>query len=148
MMILGSHPGRLAAAAAPRIRVWRWPVLMAGLSLFGLLSALLGQGGVWWILSWIALGRAAHCHRALFVAPSDAQSVIVEVMTCLGYFASKGLTALACDGQPERGPVSLRGSCLCRYLSRVRHRVPDDVHQAKAQLLGDPAAATLRLQDS
>jgi hypothetical protein len=23
--------------------------------LFGLLSALLGQGGIWWVLSWIAL---------------------------------------------------------------------------------------------
>jgi hypothetical protein len=36
-------------------RIWRWPVVLAGLTLFGLLSALLGQSGVWWGLSWIAL---------------------------------------------------------------------------------------------
>ena len=36
-------------------RIWRWPLLLAGLITFGLLSALLGQGGVWWPLSWIAL---------------------------------------------------------------------------------------------
>ncbi|OPY99564.1 hypothetical protein A5906_28130 [Bradyrhizobium sacchari] len=35
--------------------IWRWPVLLAVLSLFGLLSALLGQTGVWLPLSWIAL---------------------------------------------------------------------------------------------
>jgi hypothetical protein len=35
--------------------VWRWPAALALLSVFGLLSALLGQGGVWWGLSWIAL---------------------------------------------------------------------------------------------
>jgi hypothetical protein len=35
--------------------VWRWPLVLAGLTLFGLLSALLGEGGVWWVLSWIAL---------------------------------------------------------------------------------------------
>jgi hypothetical protein len=37
------------------IRIWRWPFAL-GLSItFGLLSALLGQGGIWWGLSWIAL---------------------------------------------------------------------------------------------
>lgn len=36
-------------------QIWRWPVVLAGLTIFGLLSALLGQGGVWWVLSWIAL---------------------------------------------------------------------------------------------
>ena len=35
--------------------VWRWPLVLAGLTLFGLLSALLGEGGLWWVLSWIAL---------------------------------------------------------------------------------------------
>jgi len=35
--------------------VWRWPLVLAGLTLFGLLSALLGEGGVWWALSWSAL---------------------------------------------------------------------------------------------
>ena len=37
------------------IRMWRWPVALAGLTLFGLLSALLGRSGIWWALSWIAL---------------------------------------------------------------------------------------------
>lgn len=35
--------------------IWRWPLLLATLVVFGLLSALLGQGGIWWVLSWIAL---------------------------------------------------------------------------------------------
>jgi hypothetical protein len=35
--------------------IWRWPLLLAALIVFGLLSALLGQGGIWWGLSWIAL---------------------------------------------------------------------------------------------
>jgi hypothetical protein len=35
--------------------VWRWPLILAGLTIFGLLSALLGEGGVWWVLSWLAL---------------------------------------------------------------------------------------------
>jgi hypothetical protein len=39
--------------------VWRWPLVLAGLTLFGLLSALLGEGGVWWVLSWAALWLAA-----------------------------------------------------------------------------------------
>jgi len=39
-----------------RVRsAWRWPLVLAGLTLFGLLSALLGEGGAWWVLSWIAL---------------------------------------------------------------------------------------------
>jgi hypothetical protein len=46
--------------AAPRsdrgfAALWGWPLGLAALSVFGLLSALLGQGGIWWILSWIAL---------------------------------------------------------------------------------------------
>jgi hypothetical protein len=35
--------------------MWRWPAALAALTVFGLLSALLGHGGVWWALSWIAL---------------------------------------------------------------------------------------------
>lgn len=35
--------------------IWRWPGYLAALTVFGLLSALLGQGGVWWAMSWIAL---------------------------------------------------------------------------------------------
>ena len=37
------------------LRVWRWPALVAALTLFGLLAALLGHGGIWQILSWAAL---------------------------------------------------------------------------------------------
>lgn len=36
-------------------RQWGWPLGLALLTLFGLLSALLGEGGIWWVLSWIAL---------------------------------------------------------------------------------------------
>lgn len=36
-------------------QIWRWPIILAVLMAFGLLSALLGQGGVWWVLSWIAM---------------------------------------------------------------------------------------------
>lgn len=35
--------------------IWRWPALLAAFSIFGLLSALLGQTGFWLPLSWIAL---------------------------------------------------------------------------------------------
>jgi len=35
---------------------WGWPIGLAILTVFGLLSALLGEGGVWWWLSWAALG--------------------------------------------------------------------------------------------
>ena len=34
---------------------WQWPTIFAALTIFGLLSALLGEGGVWWALSWAAL---------------------------------------------------------------------------------------------
>lgn len=36
-------------------RIWRWPALLAALTAFGLLSALIGQTGFWWAWSWIAL---------------------------------------------------------------------------------------------
>ena len=35
--------------------VWRWPLLLAAATLLGLGAALLGEGGVWWGLSWTAL---------------------------------------------------------------------------------------------
>jgi hypothetical protein len=35
-------------------RIWRWPALLAVLTVL-LLSALIGQTGFWWALSWIAL---------------------------------------------------------------------------------------------
>jgi hypothetical protein len=37
------------------LAVWRWPIGLAVLTLFGLLSALLGQHGAWHWLSWAAL---------------------------------------------------------------------------------------------
>ncbi len=37
------------------LAVWRWPVILATLTMFGLLSALLGQDGIWLWASWIAL---------------------------------------------------------------------------------------------
>jgi hypothetical protein len=37
------------------LRVWLWPMVLAVVSVFGLLSALLGDG-VWDALSWVALG--------------------------------------------------------------------------------------------
>ncbi len=41
---------------SPFWRQWRWPLGLALLTMFGLMSALLGEGGIWWVLSWIALG--------------------------------------------------------------------------------------------
>ncbi|MBR0821363.1 hypothetical protein [Bradyrhizobium liaoningense] len=35
--------------------IWRWPALLAALSVFGLLAALIGQTGIWLPLSWGAL---------------------------------------------------------------------------------------------
>lgn len=40
---------------ATRLRVWTWPIVMAVLTLFGLLASLLGAEGPWWWASWIAL---------------------------------------------------------------------------------------------
>jgi hypothetical protein len=50
------------------MRQWGWPLTLAVLSLFGLLAALLGQGGIWWVLSWVALASplvaiVVHLHR-------------------------------------------------------------------------------------
>ena len=36
-------------------RIWRWPLLLALLSLLGLLAALLGDGA-WNVVSWLCLG--------------------------------------------------------------------------------------------
>lgn len=48
--------------------IWRWPLALAILTCLGLTSALLGEGGVWWGLSWAALALpliviAAAIHR-------------------------------------------------------------------------------------
>ena len=36
-------------------RQWGWPIGLGALTLFGLLSALLGGGDPWWWMSWAAL---------------------------------------------------------------------------------------------
>jgi hypothetical protein len=36
-------------------QVWRWPVVLAAVTVSGLFSALLGQSGVWLALSWLLL---------------------------------------------------------------------------------------------
>lgn len=37
------------------VAVWPWPIALGLLTTFGLLSALLGQHGIWLALSWVAL---------------------------------------------------------------------------------------------
>ncbi|MBV1829276.1 hypothetical protein HNW77_00200 [Komagataeibacter sp. AV436] len=39
----------------PSVAVWPWPIALGLLTIFGLLSALLGQHGIWLALSWAAL---------------------------------------------------------------------------------------------
>ncbi|WBU28589.1 hypothetical protein OOZ54_18225 [Rhodopseudomonas palustris] len=36
-------------------RQWLWPIVLAAATVFGLLAALIGEGGVWQALSWGAL---------------------------------------------------------------------------------------------
>ncbi|GCE91409.1 MULTISPECIES: DUF4175 domain-containing protein [Komagataeibacter] len=43
------------SASRPSVAVWPWPIALGLLTIFGLLSALLGQHGVWLALSWAAL---------------------------------------------------------------------------------------------
>lgn len=35
--------------------LWTIPALLALVTLFGLLAALIGEGGIWWALSWATL---------------------------------------------------------------------------------------------
>ncbi|SJZ44193.1 hypothetical protein SAMN02745126_01076 [Enhydrobacter aerosaccus] len=51
--------------------VWRWPIMLALLTVFGLLSALLGEGGVWWPLSWLALASPLVAIGACLAAGID-----------------------------------------------------------------------------
>lgn len=37
------------------MKCWRWPLVLAVLTVVGLLSALLGEGGPFWLVSWGAL---------------------------------------------------------------------------------------------
>ncbi|CAM2898340.1 hypothetical protein CFR75_11020 [Komagataeibacter xylinus] len=39
----------------PSVAIWLWPIVLGLLTVFGLLSALLGQHGIWLALSWTAL---------------------------------------------------------------------------------------------
>jgi len=39
----------------PSVAIWPWPIALGLLTIFGLLSALLGQHGIWLPLSWAAL---------------------------------------------------------------------------------------------
>lgn len=48
-------PFRPVTAPRPSVAVWPWPIGLGLLTTFGLLSALLGQHGVWLALSWAAL---------------------------------------------------------------------------------------------
>ena len=42
-------------APRPAVAIWPWPIGLGLLTTFGLLSALLGQHGIWLALSWAAL---------------------------------------------------------------------------------------------
>ncbi|GAN87288.1 hypothetical protein LU298_12275 [Komagataeibacter intermedius] len=48
-------PSRPVLESRPSVAVWPWPIALGVLTAFGLLSALLGQHGVWLALSWAAL---------------------------------------------------------------------------------------------
>ncbi|CAI9120373.1 hypothetical protein [Brytella acorum] len=48
-------PPSLSSASRAPVAVWPWPMALGLLTVFGLLSALLGQHGVWLALSWITL---------------------------------------------------------------------------------------------
>ncbi|BAV63935.1 hypothetical protein SCLO_1008950 [Sphingobium cloacae] len=68
-------PRRQATFAAQ----WGWPIGLAVLTLFGLISALIGEGGIWWWLSWAALAApllviAHHLRRARQGRPHHARA--------------------------------------------------------------------------
>ncbi|WP_029335965.1 hypothetical protein [Komagataeibacter europaeus] len=48
-------PSSSDVARHPSVAVWPWPIALGLLTAFGLLSALLGQHGVWLALSWASL---------------------------------------------------------------------------------------------
>lgn len=48
-------PSSSDVARHPSVAVWPWPIALSLLTAFGLLSALLGQHGIWLALSWTAL---------------------------------------------------------------------------------------------
>lgn len=40
---------------AGALKIWTYPIVLAIVTILGLLSALLGEGGIWWPVSWVAL---------------------------------------------------------------------------------------------
>jgi hypothetical protein len=42
-------------------RQWIGPVVLAVITVAGLLSALIGEGGIWWMVSWVALAVPCVC---------------------------------------------------------------------------------------
>jgi hypothetical protein len=48
-------PSQPGSGARRSVAVWPWPIALGLLTIFGLLSALLGQHGIWLALSWAAL---------------------------------------------------------------------------------------------
>jgi hypothetical protein len=36
-------------------QIWSWPLAFSVFTVVGLFSALLGEGGLWWAICWIAL---------------------------------------------------------------------------------------------
>ncbi len=68
-------------------RIWRWPLAVALLITFGLLSALLGQGGVWWLLSWVALAIP-----------------LLLIAGCIAWGTRDRAKPIAVDSVPERSP--------------------------------------------
>ncbi|GAN88367.1 hypothetical protein LU298_16200 [Komagataeibacter intermedius] len=48
-------PSPPVSASRHPVAVWPWPIALGLLTIFGLLSALLGQHGIWLALSWAAL---------------------------------------------------------------------------------------------
>jgi hypothetical protein len=50
-------------------RQWLWPILLGVATVFGLLAALIGEGGIWWALSWLMLAVPllvmAYCLRRM-----------------------------------------------------------------------------------
>ncbi|WP_061029471.1 hypothetical protein [Bradyrhizobium sp. CCH5-F6] len=45
----------------PKPTPWTIPALLALVTLFGLLAALIGEGGIWWPLSWATLTVPCAC---------------------------------------------------------------------------------------
>ncbi|MFL9499056.1 hypothetical protein ACJMQP_03260 [Rhodopseudomonas palustris] len=60
-------------------RQWLWPIVLALSTLFGLLAALIGEGGIWRALCWVALALplgtiVLHLARVLRGPPSAETS--------------------------------------------------------------------------